>query len=50
MVGVPQGYQQVQMRQGPSCFDKIKLGFMMGCMIGGSVGILIGAFSTFRFE
>jgi hypothetical protein len=46
---VPQGYQQrVQRQQGPSCWDKLKMGFMMGCMIGGSTGIIIGGFSLFR--
>ncbi|PIO66288.1 hypothetical protein TELCIR_11998, partial [Teladorsagia circumcincta] len=39
--GVPGGHQ-------PTCFQKIRLGFMMGCMIGGATGVLIGGFSAFR--
>ncbi|CAI4226415.1 unnamed protein product [Auanema sp. JU1783] len=31
-----------------SCFQKIKMGFMMGCMIGGATGVLIGGFSALR--
>ncbi|CAK5070486.1 unnamed protein product [Meloidogyne enterolobii] len=48
---VPQGYQQQQVsqqRQGFSCFDKLKMGFLMGCMIGGSTGVIIGTFTTLR--
>ncbi|KAL7069871.1 hypothetical protein ACQ4LE_011028 [Meloidogyne hapla] len=47
---VPQGYQQQvsQQRQGLSCFDKLKMGFLMGCMIGGSTGVIIGTFTTLR--
>uniref|UniRef100_A0A1I8BHJ6 Reactive oxygen species modulator 1 n=1 Tax=Meloidogyne hapla TaxID=6305 RepID=A0A1I8BHJ6_MELHA len=49
---VPQGYQQQvsQQRQGLSCFDKLKMGFLMGCMIGGSTGVIIGTFTTLRFQ
>ncbi|VDO80736.1 unnamed protein product [Heligmosomoides polygyrus] len=39
--GVPGGHQ-------PTCFQKIRLGFMMGCMIGGATGVLLGGFSAFR--
>lgn len=46
---VPQGYQVRQQQQGPSCWSKVKLGFMMGCMVGGSVGVIIGTVATIRF-
>lgn len=48
---VPQGYQQqvTHQRQGLSCFDKLKMGFLMGCMIGGSTGVIIGTFTTLRY-
>ncbi|VDM62299.1 unnamed protein product [Angiostrongylus costaricensis] len=39
--GVPGGQQ-------PTCFQKVRLGFMMGCMIGGATGVLIGGFSGLR--
>ncbi|VDK67505.1 unnamed protein product [Cylicostephanus goldi] len=32
----------------PTCFQKIRLGFMMGCMIGGATGVLIGGFAGLR--
>uniref|UniRef100_A0A183C0N8 Reactive oxygen species modulator 1 n=1 Tax=Globodera pallida TaxID=36090 RepID=A0A183C0N8_GLOPA len=49
MPAVPPGYQVVQQgRKGPSCFDKLKLGFAMGCVIGGSTGFLIGSFTSLR--
>ncbi|KHJ91103.1 hypothetical protein OESDEN_09038 [Oesophagostomum dentatum] len=38
--GVPSGQ--------PTCFQKIRLGFMMGCMIGGATGVLIGGFAGLR--
>ncbi|KAK6737239.1 hypothetical protein RB195_019747 [Necator americanus] len=41
--GVPGGHGQQ-----PTCFQKIRLGFMMGCMIGGATGVLIGGFSALR--
>ncbi|CEF69355.1 Reactive oxygen species modulator 1 [Strongyloides ratti] len=31
-----------------SCFDKIRLGFMMGAVIGGSIGLLLGGVGGFR--
>uniref|UniRef100_A0A0K0DUH6 Reactive oxygen species modulator 1 n=1 Tax=Strongyloides stercoralis TaxID=6248 RepID=A0A0K0DUH6_STRER len=31
-----------------SCFDKIRLGFVMGAAIGGSIGLLLGGFGGFR--
>ncbi|KAF8361991.1 romo-1 [Pristionchus pacificus] len=33
---------------GQSCFQKIKMGFFMGCMIGGATGVLLGGFAAFR--
>ncbi|KAL3079530.1 hypothetical protein niasHS_006272 [Heterodera schachtii] len=49
MPAVPSGYQVVQQgRQGPSCMDKLKLGFAMGVLIGGSTGVLIGTFTSLR--
>ncbi|KIH44233.1 reactive oxygen species modulator 1 family protein [Ancylostoma duodenale] len=42
-VGGPPGHGQP-----PTCFQKIRMGFMMGCMIGGATGVLIGGFSALR--
>jgi len=39
------GYQQ----QGPSCFDRMKMGFAMGFCIGMASGALFGGFSALRF-
>uniref|UniRef100_A0AC34Q1Z9 ATP-citrate lyase/succinyl-CoA ligase domain-containing protein n=1 Tax=Panagrolaimus sp. JU765 TaxID=591449 RepID=A0AC34Q1Z9_9BILA len=39
---VPAGYQAVGGGQQPTCFQKLKLGFMMGAMIGGATGVLLG--------
>ncbi|VDO72103.1 unnamed protein product [Heligmosomoides polygyrus] len=39
--GVPGGHQ-------PTCFQKIRLGFMMGCMIRGATGVPLGGFLAFR--
>ena len=44
--GVPQGYGSKQ--GGQSCFDKVKMGFMMGFGIGMSTGLLFGGFQAFR--
>jgi hypothetical protein len=46
---VPTGYQVVGGQQGPTCFQKLKLGFMMGAAIGASTGVLLGGFAAFRF-
>lgn len=32
--------------QGPSCFDKIKIGFVMGACVGAGAGVLLGGFSA----
>ena len=47
MGGLPQGYGSKS--QGPSCFDKVKMGFMMGFAIGCSTGMLFGGFQAFRY-
>ena len=44
--GIPQGFGRAQ---GPSCFDKVKTGFMMGFMIGMSTGFIFGGFQSFRY-
>ncbi|CAJ0585942.1 unnamed protein product, partial [Mesorhabditis spiculigera] len=31
-----------------SCFQKLRMGFMMGMMIGGATGVLLGGFAAFR--
>ncbi|KAH7719874.1 CRE-RMO-1 protein [Aphelenchoides avenae] len=45
---VPAGYQVAQGGQGPTCWQKLKMGFVMGAMIGGATGVLIGGWSAFR--
>ncbi|CAJ0941140.1 unnamed protein product [Ranitomeya imitator] len=42
-VGGPYGQSQ------PSCFDKVKMGFMMGFSVGMAAGALFGTFSCLRF-
>ncbi|XP_045673258.1 reactive oxygen species modulator 1-like [Phyllostomus hastatus] len=37
-------YRQSQ----PSCFDRMKMGFVMGCPVGTAAGALFGAFSCLR--
>lgn len=34
--------------QGPSCFDKMKMGFMIGFCVGMASGALFGGFSALR--
>merc|ERR1712179_506543 len=36
-------------QQAPSCFDRVKIGFMMGCCVGAASGALFGGFSALRF-
>ncbi len=36
-------------QQGPSCFDRVKLGFMMGMCIGMASGAIFGGFGGFRY-
>jgi hypothetical protein len=35
--------------QGPSCFDRVKIGFMMGACVGMASGALFGGFSALRY-
>ncbi|CAI9586586.1 unnamed protein product [Staurois parvus] len=42
IVGGPYGQSQ------PSCFDKIKVGFMMGCTVGMVAGAVFGTVSCLR--
>jgi len=35
--------------QGPSCFDKMKMGFMMGFCVGMASGMIFGGFSGIRY-
>lgn len=39
------GYQQVQKQ---TCFDKMKVGFLMGFSIGMATGVLFGGFGALR--
>jgi len=41
---VPQG----NYGQGPSCWSRVKLGFMMGFSVGLATGVLFGGFQAFR--
>lgn len=42
---VPGGVYQ---SQGPSCFDKMKMGFMIGFCVGMASGGLFGGFTALR--
>lgn len=46
MPAVPGNYYQNQ--QGPSCFDRMKMGFTIGFCVGMASGALFGGFSAFR--
>ncbi|XP_045131467.1 reactive oxygen species modulator 1-like [Portunus trituberculatus] len=48
MPAMPAGsiYQQ---GQGPSCWDRVKLGFMMGFSVGMATGALFGGFTALRY-
>lgn len=45
MPAVPGG---VYSQQGPSCFDKMKMGFVLGFCVGMASGALFGGFSALR--
>lgn len=36
-------------QQGPTCFDRVKMGFMMGMCIGMASGAIFGGFGAFRY-
>ncbi|XP_014672014.1 PREDICTED: reactive oxygen species modulator 1-like [Priapulus caudatus] len=40
----PGGYNQ-----GPRCFDKMKMGFMLGFCVGMASGAMFGGFSALRY-
>lgn len=42
----PSGYT---MGRGPSCFDRMKMGFMIGFCVGLASGALFGGFSALRY-
>lgn len=33
---------------GPSCFDRMKMGFLIGCCVGMASGALFGGFTALR--
>uniref|UniRef100_A0A915IN41 Reactive oxygen species modulator 1 n=1 Tax=Romanomermis culicivorax TaxID=13658 RepID=A0A915IN41_ROMCU len=41
---VPQSHYAAR-AQGPSCFTKIKMGFVMGAVVGAGAGIILGGIS-----
>ena len=47
MPAVPAGSMYGQ--QGPTCFDRVKLGFLMGFGVGMTTGALFGGFSALRY-
>ncbi|ESO93582.1 hypothetical protein LOTGIDRAFT_215964 [Lottia gigantea] len=36
-------------QQGPSCFDRIKMGFTMGMCVGMASGFVFGGFTCLRY-
>ena len=42
---LPAGYAQ----QGPSCLDRVKMGFMMGMCVGMASGAIFGGFGALRY-
>lgn len=46
MPAVPSGIYGQQ--HGPTCFDKMKMGFMLGFCVGLASGALFGGFSALR--
>merc|ERR1711893_243539 len=47
MPAPPPGYYGQQ--QGPSCFDKMKMGFMMGFGVGCASGLIFGTIGGLRY-
>ncbi|CAH0394189.1 unnamed protein product [Bemisia tabaci] len=45
---VPLGVGGVS-QSGPSCFDRMKMGFMIGFCVGMATGGLFGGFNAFRY-
>ncbi|CAD6192071.1 unnamed protein product [Caenorhabditis auriculariae] len=45
---VPSGYGAVPGGNQPNCMAKIRMGLMMGAMIGGATGVLLGGFTGLR--
>ena len=39
---------EMQRAPQPSCFDRVKLGFMIGCAVGMSSAALFGTYSALR--
>jgi hypothetical protein len=35
--------------QGPSCFDRVKIGFLMGACVGMASGAIFGGFTALRY-
>jgi len=48
MPSVPGNYYQNQQQAGPSCFDRMKMGFTIGFCVGMASGALFGGFSALR--
>ena len=47
MPAPPSGYAYGQ--QGPTCFDKVKMGFTMGFCVGLASGAIFGGFTALRY-
>lgn len=45
---MPSGTIYNQGHQGPSCFDRMKMGFTIGFCVGMASGALFGGFSALR--
>ena len=54
ILGVPEAMSEMPVAIGPygqsqpSCFDRVKMGFVMGCAVGMAAGALFGTFSCLR--
>lgn len=48
MPAVPGNYYNQQQQQGPSCFDRMKVGFTIGFCVGMASGALFGGFGALR--